>query len=151
MTRWLVTLLPLLATVPLHAQSSATGVRDLTFGTVIRGVQTSVAATDPVKSGRFHVRHVQGRQVRLQLTLPNRLDRVGGGGTMNINFGPRDAVALGTAPSSVPFAFNPQANRLFTLDASPDFYLNLGGRVSPAAGQAAGTYTGTVVLTAIFF
>jgi hypothetical protein len=34
---------------------------------------------------------------------------------------------------------------------SPDFYVNLGGQVSPAANQATGNYQGTITLTCTFF
>lgn len=145
-------LLPaLLAAAPLAGQSTVTGIRDLAFGVVIRGVQTTVAPTDPVKSGRFYVRHVLNRQVRIQFNLPTRLTRVGGGGNLPINFPNNGAIAQGTAGNSVPVTFNPHAARTFNLVTSADFFVNLGGRVSPAANQATGDYRGTVTLTVTFF
>ena len=133
------------------AQSSVTGVRDLDFGVVIRGVQTTVAPNDPIRSGRFYVRHRLNRQVQVRFTLPTRLTRVGGGGNLTISFGATDAIAQGTAGSSVPVTFNPNNTQTFTLVSSADFYVNLGGRVSPAANQATGDYAGTVTLTCTFF
>lgn len=133
------------------AQSSVTGVRDLDFGVVIRGVQTTVAPNDPIRSGRFYVRHRLNRQVQVRFTLPTRLTRVGGGGNLNISFAATDAIAQGTAGSSVPVTFNPNNTQTFTLVSSADFYVNLGGRVSPAANQATGDYAGTVTLTCTFF
>jgi hypothetical protein len=47
--------------------------------------------------------------------------------------------------------FNPNVIQTFTLVTSADFYINVGGRVSPAAGQATGNYTGTITLTCTFF
>jgi hypothetical protein len=47
--------------------------------------------------------------------------------------------------------FNPNNTQTFTLVSSADFYINLGGRVSPTAGQATGNYRGTVTLTCTFF
>ncbi len=144
-------LLALIAASPLRAQSQVTGIRNLAFGPVIRGVPASVAPGDPVRSGRFYVRHQLNRQVRLQFNLPTRLTRVGGGGNLPISFGTTDGIAQGTAPSSVPVVFNPNAAQTFTLVTSADFNVNLGGRVTPAAGQATGNYTGTVTLTVTFF
>ncbi len=139
------------ATTPLAGQSSVTGVRNLAFGVVIRGVQTYVPPSDPIRSGRFYVRHQVGRQVRVTFTLPTQLPRVGGGGNLPISFGATDAIAQGTAPTSNPVTFNPNNQQTFNLVSSPDFYVNIGGRVSPAAAQATGNYQGTITLTCTFF
>jgi hypothetical protein len=136
---------------PLLGQSQVTGIRDLAFGAVIRGVQTTVSPADPIKSGRFYVRHQLNRQVQLRFTLPTQLARVGGGGNLPISFSATDGIAQGTASSSVPVTFNPNNTQTFTLVTSADFYVNLGGRVSPAANQATGSYQGTIVLTCTFF
>jgi hypothetical protein len=141
----------LTAVRPLAGQSLVTGLRDLAFGAVIRGVQTTVAPSDPIRSGRFYVRHQLNRQVRLSFTLPTQLARAGGGGNLPISFSTTDAIAQGTAPSSTPVTFNPNNPITFTLVTSADFYVNLGGRVSPAANQATGNYSGTVTLTCTFF
>lgn len=133
------------------AAQTVTGVRDLNFGIVIRGVQTTVAPNDAIKSGRFYVRHAIGRQVQVRFTLPTTLARVAGGGTLPITFSATDAIAQGTAGNSVPLTFNPNNTQTFNLVTSADFYINLGGRVSPAAGQATGAYRGTVTLTCTFF
>lgn len=147
----LASLLALLPALPLAGQSQVVGIRDLAFGFVVRGVPTTVTPNDPVRSGRFYVRHILNRQVRLNFTLPNQLPRVGGGDNLPIAFPNNYAVAQGTAGNSVPVTFNPQAVQTFTLVTSPDFYVNLGGRVSPRANQMTGTYRGTVTLTVTFF
>jgi hypothetical protein len=139
------------ATTPLAGQSQVTGVRNLAFGVVIRGVPNTVAPNDPIRSGRFYVRHQLNRQVRLRFTLPTQLARVGGGGNLPITFSSTSAIAQGTAGSSVPVTFNPNNQQTFTLVTSPDFYVNLGGRVSPAVNQATGNYLGTITLTCTFF
>ncbi len=136
---------------PLTAQSTVTGIRDLAFGVVIRGVATTVSPDDPIRSGRFYIRHVLGRQVQVRFTLPTQLARVGGGGTLAISFRNGDAKAQGTAPSSPPIYFNPKANKKIDLTTSADLFVNLGGQVSPTAAQPAGAYVGTVVLTCTFF
>ena len=108
-------LLPLLllaaAVTPVAGQSTVTGIRDLNFGIVIRGVQTTVAPGDPIRSGRFYARHLLNRPVQLRFTLPTTLARVGGGGTLPISFGTNDAVAQGTAGNSVP-TYKPTRNLL---------------------------------------
>ena len=118
-------LLALLAAVrPLAGQSTVTAIRNLAFGAVIRGVPSTVLPSDPIKSGRFYVRHIINRQVQVRFTLPTRLNRVAGGTNMPITF---------------------------TLTSSADFFVNIGGRVSPAANQATGAYSGTITLTCTFF
>ncbi len=56
-----------------------------------------------------------------------------------------------TNPTNGTVVFNPNAAQTFTLVTSADFHVNLGGRVTPAAAQATGNYTGTVTLTVTFF
>ncbi len=142
-----------LAAVPtvVAGQSSVTGVRNLNFGPVIRGVQTTVAPNDAIRSGRFRVQHILNRQVQLRFTLPTNLARVGGGGNLSITFGATDAIAQGTASNSVPVTFNPNNTQTFTLVTSATFFVNLGGRVNPTVNQATGNYAGTVTLTCTFF
>jgi len=143
--------LGLLALVPpLAGQSTITGVRNLAFGVVIRGVATTVAPGDPIRSGRFYVRHILGRQVQLDFTLPTQLARVGGGGTLAITFQNGDAVAQQTAPGSPPTPFDPTKKKKIKLTDSADLFVNLGGRVSPTPTQATGSYIGTVILTCTF-
>jgi hypothetical protein len=135
---------------PAVAQNQVTGIRNLAFGAVIRGVQTTVSPSDPIKSGRFYVRYQVNRQVQVSFTLPTQLPRVGGGGNLPITFASTDAIAQGTAPTSSPVTFNPNNPITFNLVSSADFYINLGGRVSPAANQATGNYSGTIVLSVTF-
>jgi hypothetical protein len=151
MKHCLAALLFLFASSPLAAQSSVTAVRGLAFGIVIRGVPSTVLPSDPIKSGRFYVRHRINRQVRVAFTLPNQLPRVGGGGNLPISFSTTSAIAQGTAGSSVPVTFDPNTPITFTLRTSRDFNINLGGRVAPTALQATGNYQGTIVLTCTFF
>ena len=147
--------LPLLALClvarPLVGQSTVTGMQNLAFGIVIRGVPNSVLPTDPIRRGRFYVKHIINHQIGLRFTLPTQLARVGGGGNLPITFAATDGIALGTAASSVPVTFNPNNNQTFNLVTSADFNVYLGGRVSPAAAQATGNYTGTITLTCTFF
>lgn len=148
----LVLLLSLLGFATGRAEAqTVTGNRNLNFGIVIRGVPNSVAPGNAIRSGRFYIRHRLNRQVQVRFTLPTTLARTGGGGTLPISFGATDAFAQGTAGNSVPVTFDPRTTQTFTLQTSPDFYVNLGGRVAPTAAQATGNYTGSVTLTVTFF
>jgi len=148
-------LLPLLlliaAATPVAGQTTVTGLRDLDFGVVIRGVQTTVSPSDPIQSGRFLVSSSPGTRVQLRFTLPSTLARVGGGGTMPIAFKNGDGIYQGTAPGSPPNAFNPGATTNITLSPGPYANVWLGGRVSPSGTQPTGSYRGTIVLTVVVF
>jgi hypothetical protein len=139
----------LLCASPLVAQNTCSGVRDLAFGPVVRGVQNTVVPTDPIKSGRFYIRYILNRNIRVQFALPTRLTRAGGG-NLPITFTTTSAIAQGTGPSSTPVPFDPNTAITFQLVSSADFYINLGARVSPAANQALGNYSGTITLTCTF-
>lgn len=136
---------------PLAGQTQVSGVRDLTFGIVVAGVPMTVSPNDPVKSGQFYIRYVIGGRAKVNLTLPATLNRVGGGGSMPVSFQNGDAIALGTAPGSVPNPFNPKANLNYIFTGAPDMNIWLGGGVTPGGAIAPGSYTAPVIITATFF
>jgi hypothetical protein len=133
------------------AQTVVSGIRDLNFGVVIQGVATSVAPTDPVKSGQFYFRTPGiGSRARIQFTLPTRLNGPAGA-TMPITFQNTDGFIQGTAPTSIGLTFNPNATSTFNMVTSADANVWLGGRVTPAINQTVGAYTNTVIMTVTVF
>jgi hypothetical protein len=123
-----------------------TGGANLAFGDVFQGVNKTVPFSDAA-SGRFSVTGFATSQVALTFTLPTNL--VNGANNLPIdNWDIRSngtnvtagATAL-TVTSGVPVNANLAAGNLF---------LFVGGRVLPAAAQAAGSYTGSVVLAAAY-
>jgi hypothetical protein len=131
---------------PLQAQATVTALRNLDFGIVIQGVPFHVLPNNPTRSGEFQFIAAIGNQVRVQFTLPNRLNGPAGA-TMPIGFSTTDAIAQGTAPTSVPVTFNPNAAATFNLVTSNRILVWIGGTVTPAGNQRTGTYTNTVTLT----
>jgi hypothetical protein len=131
---------------PAAAQITVTGIRNLAFGPVIRGVATHVLPSDAVKSGQFRFVTAIGNQVRIRFTLPNRLNGPSGA-NMPISFSTTDAIARGTGPASVPVTFNPNTTSTFTIATSTTINVFIGGTVTPAANQALGGYTNTITLT----
>lgn len=131
---------------PLQAQLTVTGLRNLNFGVVIQGVASSVAPNDPVKSGEFQFIASIGNRIRIAFTLPSQLNGPAGA-TMPIAFGATDAIATGTAASSVPVTFDPRTPRTFTLVTSNRILVFIGGRVTPAVNQQTGNYTNTITMT----
>jgi hypothetical protein len=134
------------AASPAAAQFSAVGTRDLAFGAVIPGVVTTVAPTDPVKSGVFTITAPVGTRLRLDFTLPGQLVRAGGG-QMTVNFANGSTILQETGPGSVPNSQNPKSMKPYTMTNGPQLKVYLGGNVSPTAAQATGLYTATVMLT----
>jgi hypothetical protein len=133
----------LAAATPAAAQLSVTGIRNLAFGPVIRGVALHVLPSDAVRSGQFRFVTPIGSVVRLQFTLPNRLNGPAGA-TMPISFNSTDAFAVGAA---APVTFNPNNAQTFTIVSSNTINVYIGGTVSPSAAQTFGSYANTITLT----
>lgn len=136
----------LAVTSPAAAQISVSAIRDLTFGAIPGGAASQVLASDAVKSGKFRITSGNGRHVRVQFTLPTRLNGPSGA-TLPIAFAAGDAVATGNAGNSNPVAFDPSAGQDFVISASTAIDIFLGGTVSPAANQANGAYANSIILT----
>ncbi len=123
-----------------------TGTAGLAFGNVFQGVNKSVLFSDAT-SGRFSITGFGASQVAMTFTLPATL--VSGANTLPIDtYDVRSngtnltagATAL-TVTSGVPVNQNLVLGSLF---------LFVGGRVVPAAAQAAGAYTANIVLAAAY-
>ena len=148
-----------LAAAPMYAQSASiaatanvvtplavTGTAPLAFGNVFQGVNKTIAHGDAT-SGRFSVTGFSTSQVALTFTLPTTL--ASGTNTMPIDTydvrvngtnAPATATAL-TVVSGTAVNSNLVAGSLFVF---------VGGRVVPAAAQAPGAYTGSIVLAAAY-
>jgi hypothetical protein len=138
-----------LAAVPAAAQGGiqVTGIRNLTFGTVLPGVPTHVLRTDPVRSGQFEVRAPPPKTVVLTLTLPTVLNGPLGA-TMPLSFATNDAGFSSTNVITSQVAFNPLVVYTAAM-VNNRVGIFLGGTVSPSPTQRAGAYTGTVVLSVV--
>ncbi len=135
---------------PAAAQISVIPVRDLAFGPVIAGIPTSIGPSHPVRSGQFRVTAPLNSRLQFRLTLPTRLDGPAGA-RLPINFSNNDAIAVGTAPNSVPDVFNPKATKVVQNVTSTTTDVFIGGTVSPAGNQPQGNYTGTITFTVTNF
>lgn len=141
-------LLALSASRGLGAQITVQGVRGLAFGTVIPGVPSLVLRTDAVKSGQFEIRGPFLTFIRLTFTLPAVLNGPLGA-TMPLSFATNDAGYSFNNTITNQTAFNPNQSYQTLIWIGGRSGVWLGGRVSPVAGQRAGNYTGTVVLSVV--
>jgi hypothetical protein len=125
---------------------TVTGTAPLAFGNVFQGVNKTIAFSDAT-SGRFSLAGYLTSQVAMTFTLPATL--TSGANTMPINTydvrvnGTNSTVGTTalTVTSGTPVNSNFVAGNLFVF---------VGGRVQPGAAQAAGAYSGLIVLAAAY-
>jgi len=131
-----------------------TTLRDLNFGTVIKGVPTTVlpaAAT----AGEWQVTGNSNAFVIISFTLPTLLTNIQAlpGSTMPITFSGVSAIWRRATNNPVGGTiFNPAAGAVgrFGPPANPSMYVWVGGTVNPAATAKPGIYQGNVVVSLIY-
>ena len=129
------------------APITVAGTQSLDFGDVFPGVSKAVAAND-ASSGRFSLTGQASADVNLTFTLPTQL--TSGGNNMPI--GSWVGLTNTTNTPAGGTSFTPSASATASaFGGSGSLFVFVGGTVTPAANQAAGTYTGTVTLTAAYF
>ena len=138
----------LLFGVPLLAQGrpvTVTGVRGLTYGTVLPGVARIILRTDPANSGQFDIRGPNRSQVLLSFVLPAAM--VGpSGALMPLSFGAGDAGYSQSQLIGSQVGFDPSQPFTATLSNNGRGSVFVGGRANPATNQRAGGYTATLTL-----
>jgi len=128
-----------------------TTLRDLAFGTVIKGVVTTVLPT-AANAGAWEVTGNPNAFVTIAFTLPTVLTNIQAlpGSTMPITFSATSARwnrATNNPAAGTPF--NPALGAVgrFGPPPSPNFYIWLGGTVSPVPTAKPGIYQGTVIVS----
>jgi hypothetical protein len=138
-----------LAAVPLMGQQGqqlrVERISELTFGDVVAGTSVVVQPTDPA-AGKFLVRGLPNRSIRIAFTLPTRLES--GATLLPVTFGPQSASWSASDQVTSSVRFDPAAGLDITVPPGRSIYIWIGGRVAPASGQQAGGYAGPVTLTA---
>ncbi|TVP56257.1 MAG: DUF4402 domain-containing protein [Gemmatimonadales bacterium] len=135
------------ATATVIAQLEVAGEEDLRFGDVIPGIASSVAGTDVANAGRFRIQGGGDQQVSLDFDLPEDLDGPGSA-TMPISFGTSSAGHSANS-TAVAGTFNPNTQRLQNL-VGGQLYVFIGGTVTPATAQPAGSYSGQITLNVAY-
>lgn len=141
---------------------SATTLQNLLFGTVFPGVARVVATTSTTAGGPYaglvYIKGQKNKDVLVSFTLPDNLAN----GTRYL---PIDTYTgcysqTNTTTGCTPFTptFTGSVVRLSgSLPSDPPprntghGYIFVGATVRPAASQAAGTYTGTVIVSVVYF
>jgi hypothetical protein len=127
-----------------------TPVRSLVFGTLLPGVPSHILRTDPLNSGEFNLQGTKFGQVQITFALPASMAGPAGA-TMPISFGSSDAGFSPADNVGNQTAFDPRVPFVGTFDKDGNALVFLGGTTSPVTSQRAGSYTGTITLTVVYF
>ena len=120
---------------------------NLQFGNVTPGVNKTIAIAD-AGAGRFDVTKAANEGVTLAFTLPTNLTSGGN----NLPIGSWTGGWNTSATPAGATAFTPSAGGTNTTQtAGTGIFVYVGATVTPAAAQAAGSYTGTVTMSAVYF
>jgi len=134
-----------LATV--YTPITVAGNRNLDFGNVFPGVAKTIAIAAPT-SGQFQLGGQASGNVNLTFTLPTNLTS----GANNLPIGTWTGCHAATNNTTGCTTFTPSGSATASaFSGTGALFVWVGGTVTPAANQAAGTYNGTVTLTAAYF
>ena len=138
--------------VPLQGQGkplTITGIRGVTFGTVLPGVPRVVLRTDPINSGQFNIKGPKGGPALLSFVLP--LTMTGpGGAVMPLTFGSSDAGYSVTQSIGSQVGFDPKQPFTVAIPNNGTASVFVGATANPAANQRAGAYTATIIFTVTY-
>ena len=129
------------------APLTATGVNNLSFGTVTAGA-TKTPSSLAADAGRFNISGQPGSPVTVTFVLPTVLTGPGAG-TIPITFSATDGLRWTAFPTTF-VAFDPNAAVLTPLDALGNLVIGISGTVAPPVGTITGSYSGTVTLTVTY-
>ena len=128
---------------PLHAIA----LNDLSFGTVLPGIPSSVSVRDARHAGLFEIRGAADAAVRVEFVLPAALT-AHDGALLPVTFGRTDGLAdfsRGHPPRAL--VFDPNAPFIGSLGPNGSLFLRMGGTVIPGRPQTGGAYRATISMT----
>ena len=134
------------ATASVQTPINVVGAQQLSFGNVFPGVNKTVVAMDLTNAGRFDISGQASTQVTLSFTLPATLGS--GGNTMPIVS--YAGVHAQNSTQTGGIGFPPSVGVSPSLNASGQLWVWIAAQVQPATNQAAGVYTGSIVMTVVY-
>jgi hypothetical protein len=131
-----------------------TTLRNLDFGSVPKGVATTVLPT-AAGAGAWQVDGNKNAFVTITFTLPTVLNNIQAapGSTMPITFSTTSAIWNRTTNNpAAGTAFDPSVGTTgrFGPPATPRLFVWIGGTVNPAANVKPGIYQGTILVTLVY-
>ena len=126
-------------------------IQDLSFGTVPKGVATTVAPAAPA-AGQWQITGNPNAFVTIAFTLPTQLTNIQAlpGSTMPVAFGLTSALwrrANNNPAGATPFSPALGTVGRFGPPANPTINIWIGGTVNPAPAAKPGIYQGIVILS----
>ncbi len=119
--------------------------RDLSFGTIVRGIASSVSAHSG-EAGLFEIQGEPYASIRVDFILPTAMTS-DEGDLLQLLFGPGDGTTILGLARTVAIGFDPREPLITTLGPIGKLQIRLGGTVLPMQQQQGGTYRATVSLT----
>jgi hypothetical protein len=148
---------PIVASAQNNASASVTAVvqqpiavtkdADLVFGDVFPGLSKTIDVTD-AGAAEFEIAGQASANVNLTFTLPTTL--TSGGNSLTVTSWTGIYNTTNSASSGTTFTPSTSATSS-TLSGTGALFVFVGATVSPPVTQAAGTYTGTLTLTVVYF
>jgi hypothetical protein len=131
-----------------------TTLHDLTFGSVIKGVPTTILPT-AANAGEWQVSGSANAFVVISFTLPTTLTNIQAlpGSTMPISFSATSAIwRRSTNNPAGGNTFDPSTGAVGRLGPPPNFnmFVWIGGTVNPALSAKPGIYQGNVIISLIY-
>lgn len=134
------------ATATVQTPINVLGAQQLSFGNVFPGVNKTVPASDLANAGRFDVTGQGSAAVTISFSLPATLSSAGN--TMPISSFTGIHALVNT--QALGAAFTPSSGATTSLSAGGQLFVWIGAQVQPATNQAAGVYTGSIIMTVVY-
>jgi len=134
------------ATAEVQQPITVTKTNDLAFGTVYPGVNKSVAVTNAAAAS-FSIAGQASAGVTLAFTLPASL--ASGGNPLPLASWVARRNTSNSSASGTDFTPSSSASAA-TLHTDGNLYVFVGATAQPAAGQVAGSYSGTLTMTVVY-
>ena len=131
--------------IPIPTPLYAVALNDLSFGTVLPGIPSSVTVQDP-RAGVFEIRGPADAAVRVEFGLPPALI-AHDGSLLPVAFGHRDGLAGFSRQHSQGAYFDPRSPLIGALGPDGRLFLRMGGTVTPGRPQTGGAYRATIFMT----
>ncbi len=146
------------ATATVLAALSVIAAQNLIFGNIYQGVASTVANNINASSGIFNILGQGSAGISISFVLPQFIALADGSDRMTIGFSSTDATvdSNNTTPATVVAGdgwINTNPNNLpaaTVIGAAGQTNVYLGGRVYPSVDQAAGAYSGDIILTVAY-
>ncbi len=135
------------ATATVQQPLSVSKTNDLAFGSVFPGLNKTVAVTE-AGAAAFSIQGQANASVDLTFSTPSTL--ASGGNSLNIGTWTARRNTSNSAASGTDFTPSGTATST-TLSGGGALYVFVGATVQPTVSQVAGTYTGTLTLTVVYF